>query len=73
VPALEIMNKLSVEENNNMFAYIEEYCPQLEKSDNKFVIDSENSLKDLLNAIDQRYYTTVIGGERRLANSVIRL
>ena len=73
VPALEIMNKLSVEENNNMFLYIEEYCPKLEKINNKFVIANESSLKDLLNGIDQRYYTTPISGERRLANSVISL
>ena len=73
VPALEIMNKLSVGENNNMFSYIGQYCPQLEKIDDKFVINSEQSLKDLLYGIDQRYYTTPIGGECRLANSVILL
>ena len=35
-----------------------------------FTIESENDLKSLLYGIEQRYYTTLLGNEKRLANSV---
>ena len=34
---------------------------------------SEKELKELIYGIEQRYYTTEIGNEKRLANSVIKL
>ena len=40
---------------------------------NTFDIGSEKELKELIYGIEQRYYTTEIGNEKRLANSVIKL
>ena len=42
-------------------------------SENSFEVGSENELKMLLYGIEQRFYTTPVGGEKRLANSVITL
>ena len=42
-------------------------------ADFKFEISSEQNLKMLLYGIEQRFYTTLIGDEKRLANSVISL
>ena len=36
-------------------------------------INDENNLTDLLNVLNQRYYTTEIDDEKRLANSVTKL
>lgn len=58
---------------DNIFSYIGEYCPSLKTPDNKFAVNSEDELKLLLYGIEQRFYTTLVGGERRLANSVIPL
>jgi len=43
----------------------------LKVSENSFEVGSENELKMLLYGIEQRFYTTPVGGEKRLANSVI--
>ena len=40
---------------------------------NKFRISNEKELTELLNTLNQRYYTTEIDGEKRLANSVTKL
>lgn len=52
---------------------IGEYCPSLKTPDNKFAVNSEDELKLLLCGIEQRFYTTLVGNERRIANSVIPL
>jgi hypothetical protein len=38
-----------------------------------FKIATEEDLKALLYGIEQRYFTTPVGNERRLANSIISL
>ena len=43
------------------------------EDDMSFKIENENDLKVLIFGIEQRYYTTRIGSERRLANSVLTL
>lgn len=58
---------------SNMRIYIGDYCPGLKVSENSFEVGSENELKMLLYGIEQRFYTTPVGGEKRLANSVITL
>lgn len=59
-------------EKQRIFSYIREYCADLEfdENDENFSIANENDLKKLLYGIEQRYYTTIIGNERRLANSI---
>ncbi len=39
-------------------------------TDKSFNIGSEENLKQLMYRIEQRYYTTPIGNEKRLANSI---
>ena len=71
--AAKTLSKLSELDRQNIFHYIGEYCPNLKVSDNAFEVGSENELKMLLYGIEQRFYTTPVGGEKCLANSVIKL
>ena len=69
--AMKTLSNLEDQEKNNILKYIVEYCPDLKMSDNAIGIGSESELKMLLYGIDQRFYTTPIGGEKRIANSVL--
>jgi hypothetical protein len=71
--AIEILKQFADEERKKVFAYIKDYCPDLASANNKFSIHNEDSLKKMLYGIEQRYYTTLVGDERRLANSVITI
>lgn len=71
--AAKTLSELSEPDKKNIFNYIGEYCPDLKVSENAFEVGSENELKMLLFGIEQRFYTTPVGGEKRLANSVIAL
>ncbi|MEN1785081.1 MAG: hypothetical protein AAGF77_08075 [Bacteroidota bacterium] len=70
--AINTFNAFTPEQRNSIYNYIKGYCNNLEFSDvNKtFNIGSEENLKQLMYGIEQRYYTTPIGNERRLANSI---
>lgn len=59
-------------QKRQIFSYIREYCADLEfdENDENFSISNEEDLKKLLYGIEQRYYTTKIGNEKRLANSI---
>ncbi len=74
--AVKTLSELDEQDRKNIFKYIGDYCPELkvsENDENAFEIGSENELKMLLYGIEQRFYTTPVGGEKRLANSVITL
>lgn len=72
--ATEKYNNFSSEQKSKIPDYISQYCPNLyDAENNKFRISSENELTDLLNTLNQRYYTTEIDCEKRLANSVTKL
>ena len=71
--AAKTLSELGETDRKNIFAYIGEYCPDLKVAENAFEVGSENELKMLLYGIEQRFYTTPVGGEKRLANSVITL
>ena len=71
--ALETLRHFSAAEQHTVFEYVKDYCPELTNGNNRFAIHNEDSLKRLLFGIEQRYYTTPVGGERRMANSVIVL
>lgn len=71
--AAKTLSELNEGDRKNIFSYIGEYCPDLRISDDAFEVGSEDELKMLLYGIEQRFYTTPIGGEKRLANSVIAL
>lgn len=73
--AMDTLSRLNDDDKNYIHNYIREYCPDLEFSEqnNQFSIGNEEHLKQLIFGIEQRYYTTHIGGERRLANSIMKL
>ncbi|GGZ64802.1 hypothetical protein [Mesonia mobilis] len=70
--AMDTFNNFNPAQKNSIYGYIKEYCDELEFSDDDkcFTIGTEENLKQLLYGIEQRYYTTLIGNEKRLANSV---
>lgn len=56
-----------------MIAYISDYCTDkltYDDESNKFNISTDEELKYLLYGIEQRFYTTVLDDEKRLANSI---
>ena len=71
--AKDILNKLQPSEKTQIFSYIEDYCPELSAEDQKFRIGTDDDLKMLLYGIDQRFYTTPVGNEQRVANSMYPL
>lgn len=71
--AAKTLSELDESDRKNIFKYIGDYCPDLKVSENAFEVGSENELKMLLYGIEQRFYTTPVGEEKRLANSVIKL
>jgi len=73
--AMDTLSKFTVVEKNKIFEYIKEYCAELDFSEEEghFEIGTEDNLKHLLYGIEQRYYTTPLGNEKRLANSITTL
>jgi len=70
---VDTLNRFTVLEKRTVFEYINEYCPNLLFENQAFKIATEEDLKALLYGIEQRYFTTPVGNERRLANSIISL
>ena len=73
--AMDILKNLSSDDQQSIFKYTKEYCPDVlcANASNAFIIDTEQHLKSVLFGIEQRYYTTVLGDEKRLANSVLKI
>lgn len=69
--AKETLSNLNEEEKRNIFNYIGEYCPDLKTENNTFSVGNEEELKMVLYGIEQRFYTTLVGSEKRIANSVV--
>lgn len=70
--ARKTLKGLSEDDRNNIFDYIGEYCPDLKTAAASFEVKNEEELKLLLYGIEQRFYTTVVGREKRIANSVVK-
>lgn len=71
--AMDTLKKMSDEDRKSMLSYVGSYCSEKLKIDEKLSavqISTDNELKLLLYGIEQRFYTTPFGKERRLANSV---
>lgn len=71
--AMNTLAAMPIEKRDEMHTYIKGYCEQrltFDEKNNKFEIKSDDDLKYLLYGIDQRFYTTPLGNEKRLANSV---
>ncbi len=74
--AKETLKNMSSEDRAQIFSYIKSYCQdslEFDEENKKFKIESDGALKLLLYGIEQRFYTTPIGSEKRLANSVEKL
>lgn len=71
--AKKTLEELSPTDQKRIFDYIGEYCPDLKTDKESFEVGTEDEMKMLLFGIEQRFYTTPVGGEKRLANSVIPL
>lgn len=73
--AMEILEKFNKNEKKEIFSYVREYCEDLtfNETDKNFGISNEEELKKLLYGIEQRYYTTRFGAERRVAHSITPL
>lgn len=71
--ALETLTNFNDLEIITICDYTESYCVNLTRDGDKFVVNSEEDLKLVLFGIEQRYYTTMIGDKKRVANSIIPL
>ena len=71
--ATELMKHMKRKKKKIIMDSIKDYCPQLVSAEGRFRISSERDLKLLLYGIDQRFYTTPDGEEKRIANSIIRM
>ena len=73
--AMATLAIFSQAQKQTIFNYIKEYCEDLnfDETDKNFTISNDEDLKKLLYGIEQRYYTTLLGGEKRLANSITTL
>lgn len=71
--AMDTLKNMSDEDRKSMLGYVGSYCSEKLKIDEELSsvqISNDNELKFLLYGIEQRFYTTPFGKERRLANSV---
>lgn len=71
--AMATLATMSSDDKSAMLNYIDGYCKQklnFDQENNKFKISADDELKLLLYGIEQRFYTTPFGQEKRLANSV---
>ncbi len=69
--AIEKINNFDDAQRTAVFGCIREYYPDLIDGDGAFMVSTDDDLKLLLYGIDQRFYTTPDGRERRIANSII--
>lgn len=71
--ALDTLNSFTSSEVNQVVDYTKHYCPKVPIDKSKFLIETEEHLKLVLFGIEQRYYTTSIHPEKRLANSILEI
>ncbi len=74
--AMDTLNQMDVSDRGNMLTYINDYCSEKLKFDDGtgcFEISCDEELKLLLYGIEERYYTTRFGNEKRFANSIQKL
>jgi len=69
--AVDTIRRFDDTQRSAVFGCIRDYCPGLIAEDGTFNISNEQDLKLLLYGIEQRFYTTPDGRERRIANSII--
>lgn len=70
---METLKKYGKKERKRLLDYTHDYYPDLEYENGKFSVGNETDMKYLLWGIEQRYYTTPIEKEKRVANSIVVL
>ena len=70
--ATETLKNLEPEQKSKIFNYMTEYWDK-KPNDGRFEITNNKELEMLLYGIEQRFYTTEVGAEKRIANSIIKL
>lgn len=71
--AMTTLSTMTQEDRVSLIPYIREYCKNMltyDEVSGKFTISKDDDLKQLIYGIEQRFYTTLISKEKRLANSV---
>lgn len=70
--AMDMYNSYTADQKRQLPLYLQKYCPMLSfnATTSKFEITDEKTLTQLLNGLCQRYYTTEISNEKRVALSV---
>jgi hypothetical protein len=74
--AMKSLESMSDVDKVKILDYIDEYCTQkliYDQQNKKFEISTDEELKLLMYGIEQRFYTTPFGNNKRLANSVISI
>lgn len=71
--AIDILKQFTEDDERQIFQYIRSYCEDVPVNGEAFLVSTENHLKKILYGIEQRYYTTPLGNEKRLANSILTL
>lgn len=69
---IDTLNAYTPQQRSDIFSYIQGYCDVPYQND-KFEIENEDHLKLVLYGIEQRFYTTQLGNEKRIANSIITI
>lgn len=70
--AIETLKSLEPEQKRKILDNMSEYWDKKTK-DGIYEITNNKDLENLLYGIEQRFYTTKVGDERRIANSIIKL
>ena len=73
--AVDTLKTFNADEKMQIFDYIKVYCNDIpfDEGSKTFEVKNEEGLKHLLWGIEQRYYTTKVGNEKRVANSVSKV
>ena len=74
--AQNTLQALNDEEKDSIVEYIKEYCAEKVPYDEEkgaFSVSNDKDLKLIIYGIEQRFYTTPLKPERRLANSILKL
>lgn len=73
--AMDTLKSFNQKQRKEVLDYTHKYYPHLkyQSKEGVFTVDNEDEMKYLLWGIEQRYYTTPITKENRVANSVSKL
>ncbi|MGR6841674.1 ATP F0F1 synthase synthase [Aliivibrio wodanis] len=71
--ALEKLDDFTANDKGVIKEYIKQYFPDIPHENDKFVISTDIDLKNFIYGVEQRFYTTLIGNEKRVASAVFNI